>query len=567
MTIAQDDDLQRAMEASLNSSYNEHSDELWVPGRTRVDKTCTPIPDSPVSAWAAPVAIRASNGRLQFAALLIQALYAVPQLRDRLMEVTLDPYDTHERLVFNEGQNDHVRHFFELQRVFCMLDYTQRAHIEIDYLLSILGCQVPTRIQRPEKQSLDLLNNVCDSIESALMAYYAVYQIKRLPTLTTHFLPHSPPVFHILLKPTQYRNDLHSCLQYFFTEDIQRGSQKSGKAKAKDAAVGSCRFMQWQTPVLIFRLFRDPHESSAATDIKSSSNVSATTTTAFVTTASNSSLTPGSGTRREKPQPEPFKFPSVLQMDRWYINNASFTNDANYEIRQLRSEAVELEGKLARLLTHNDHDNLASLQSALYYVENVASRDTEERKAAHAAASSKLRAIIERIQQEIQKTKVAIRHNLEEQSRIYEETTGELEEEFRYDLRAVLMHNGSYGPKNVYAYVKSSSGEWWKSVYDVVTKVRKHSPIFRPPDMTFSLQVTEETVLTDRAGLYLNSGPYMLFYSRVTPEWEIDGDSGEPSWPPQAIPPVDMKLSWHFDFLKKTIGICAKNWPPKMNWR
>jgi Ubiquitin interaction motif len=39
MTTAQDDDLQRAMEASLNSSYNEHSDELWVPGRTRVDKT------------------------------------------------------------------------------------------------------------------------------------------------------------------------------------------------------------------------------------------------------------------------------------------------------------------------------------------------------------------------------------------------------------------------------------------------------------------------------------------------------------------------------------------------
>jgi hypothetical protein len=69
----------------------------------------TPIPGSPVSAWAAPVAIRASNGRLQFAALLIEALYAVPQLRDRLMEVTLDPCDAHERLVFNEGQNDHVR--------------------------------------------------------------------------------------------------------------------------------------------------------------------------------------------------------------------------------------------------------------------------------------------------------------------------------------------------------------------------------------------------------------------------------------------------------------------------
>lgn len=39
VAMTQDDDLQRAMEASLNSSYNEHSDEPWVPGRTRLDRT------------------------------------------------------------------------------------------------------------------------------------------------------------------------------------------------------------------------------------------------------------------------------------------------------------------------------------------------------------------------------------------------------------------------------------------------------------------------------------------------------------------------------------------------
>ena len=68
-------------------------------------------------------------------------------------------------------------------------------------------------------------------------------------------------------------------------------------------------------------------------------------------------------------------------------------------------------------------------------------------------------------------------------------------------------------------------------------------------DITSTLQVTEETVLTDRAGLFLNSGPYMLIYSRCVPEVEINGETGEPLLPLQYIPPADMELSWPSDFL------------------
>lgn len=42
---------------------------------------------------------------------------------------------------------------------------------------------------------------------------------------------------------------------------------------------------------------------------------------------------------------------------------------------------------------------------------------------------------------------------------------------FQYNLRAVLMHDGLYGPKNMYAYLYSN-GNWFKSVWDEVIAVR-----------------------------------------------------------------------------------------------
>lgn len=63
-------------------------------------------PEAP-SEYLPPVAVRASNGRLQFAALLIQAFYAVPQLRHRLIEAKLDPTTTSDRLEFT-SHNQHI---------------------------------------------------------------------------------------------------------------------------------------------------------------------------------------------------------------------------------------------------------------------------------------------------------------------------------------------------------------------------------------------------------------------------------------------------------------------------
>lgn len=69
-------------------------------------------------------------------------------------------------------------------------------------------------------------------------------------------------------------------------------------------------------------------------------------------------------------------------------------------------------------------------------------------------------------------------------------------QQFRYDLRSVLMHTGLPGRKQIYSYVQDVEGSWWKTVDTEV------------------VEVPEETVLTDPTGVHLGAGPYLLFYSR-----------------------------------------------------
>jgi len=69
-------------------------------------------------------------------------------------------------------------------------------------------------------------------------------------------------------------------------------------------------------------------------------------------------------------------------------------------------------------------------------------------------------------------------------------------QEFRYDLRAVLMHTGLPERKQMYSYVQDIEETWWKTVDKEV------------------VEVPEETVLTDPTGLHLGAGPYLLLYSR-----------------------------------------------------
>lgn len=47
----------------------------------------------------------------------------------------------------------------------------------------------------------------------------------------------------------------------------------------------------------------------------------------------------------------------------------------------------------------------------------------------------------------------------------------------QYDLRAVLVHTGLPGRKQMYSYVQDTEGTWWKTVDHEVTEVNIHKLI------------------------------------------------------------------------------------------
>jgi hypothetical protein len=92
------------------------------------------------------------------------------------------------------------------------------------------------------------------------------------------------------------------------------------------------------------------------------------------------------------------------------------------------------------------------------------------------------------------------------------------------------MHDGLFGRSHLYSYV-NDNGTWWKTIDWDVTEAGRWSLILNPSCPCISLQVPEETVLTDATGFHLSAGPYMLIYSRAVPE----GDQGPLPWPEDVV--------------------------------
>jgi len=140
---------------------------------------------------------------------------------------------------------------------------------------------------------------------------------------------------------------------------------------------------------------------------------------------------------------------------------------------------------------------MKSIKSSLYYYENVAHSPTGvERQEGIESSATKLKNIIAHIDVELEAIATTIERLRKDSSNLF--STKEFQQK-KYDLRAVLMHDGLKGRKHVYSYI-NHDGEWWKIVNYTATKV------------------TLETVLSDKDGMHLGAGPFLLIYSRSLSE-------------------------------------------------
>ncbi|PPQ99320.1 hypothetical protein CVT24_009188 [Panaeolus cyanescens] len=209
---------------------------------------------------------------------------------------------------------------------------------------------------------------------------------------------------------------------------------------------------------------------------------------------------------------DPFSYPKTLYLDRFMFDSLQLTTEKHEQERRLNEKIQDLMRTRRTLVTNNNRDAMKDLKSSIYYFEHAALSDGDPvRQASIQRTLAELQTILTTIQGKVEGKSLLtlkqmhlltdglseIDHQLEQYqadvAKIYD--CPELQN-FRYDLRAVLFHTGLPGRKQIYSYVQDIEGTWWKTTDHEVT------------------EVPEETVLNDPTGLHLGAGPYLLLYSR-----------------------------------------------------
>jgi len=202
-----------------------------------------------------------------------------------------------------------------------------------------------------------------------------------------------------------------------------------------------------------------------------------------------------------KSSPDPFVYPKTIFLDRFLFHNFALTTQKRALEQEMRKEIWDLTQHKGKLTRFGARDTLQDLRSTIHYYEHVADRgDDPERQRTLERTANHLKDILTMILGKVEDIDHRVEKLQAEVASIYD--CPELRQ-YQYDLRAVLMHTGLPGRKQMYSYVQDAEGTWWKTVDHEVT------------------EVPEETVLTDPTGLHLGAGPYMLLYSRHLSEEQI----------------------------------------------
>ncbi|KAG6919117.1 hypothetical protein DXG01_008924 [Tephrocybe rancida] len=230
---------------------------------------------------------------------------------------------------------------------------------------------------------------------------------------------------------------------------------------------------------------------------------------------------------------EPFVFPKQFYLDRFIFDNLGVAEEKKAQERKFREQIEELLKK-KQFFSRNEQgrDILVDLRTTLHYFEEVAHNSEPEREESIDRTAAKLRALLDSIVSTVQEIDAQVEELKAEAACVYD--IPELQNHL-YDLRAVLMHTGLPGRKQIYSYIQDGHGVWWKTVDHTVT------------------EVPEETALTDPTGLHLGAGPYLVLYSRHL----SDEDMTVPVAWPQSI--VDSIEDSNQKFLAMLASGCATN--------
>ncbi|KAJ3809804.1 hypothetical protein EV368DRAFT_65401 [Lentinula lateritia] len=533
-----------------------------------------------------PISLRSPTPETIYAALLLQALFHVPQVRNRLTTVSIPE----ESSVSEDSDPVILSRIIEL---FGNLDLANLARLECDGVCKALDVLPATATSGVTESTKNLYEKLTGIFEAAIASQPVPAPLLTFTSAQVDIEPGQSEEF----KTSQLSNHTEGALGEPFRNDLLTRLARDLSKPVLDIQGGP--------------------SGSTNTVITTPSEV-----VAFVLTSSNPSFSTASfavplyNSSSSMPSSSRFSYPSSLYIDPFLSLNLPLVHSKRVEREGLAKEVRECEELRGKLIgkvfvpsqqeyvpssstftaapapatdssDNNSQDQgvLPSLRAALYYYENVANRSEgddgtevgkEERARAVEETERSLRATLEGIEKALKDLDTKISGAKTQMKTLFE---SEELKKYQYTLRAVLMQPASSPNSTTQPNTNQTQSKLLKSdkgPFVYVRDIRDDLVISKPdanekPSKTkarwwkspasaaaggYVEEVSEEIVLSMAAtsgpgpAIFAESIPYMLIYSKSLSSTfttsTITGPApatSSPQWPPSIVSSVELNNS------------------------
>ncbi|WWC88215.1 uncharacterized protein L201_003120 [Kwoniella dendrophila CBS 6074] len=210
---------------------------------------------------------------------------------------------------------------------------------------------------------------------------------------------------------------------------------------------------------------------------------------------------------------EIWKLDERVVLDRFMKHNATYAAQKRAHQSVMAGNARRTQDKIDRLTTHESNNYQHSISALIEHFNSTPETDDQMQNETRREMREKLERILKVLQQKVAELTLELEANSQAASGSLFDTDDPEYNQHIYILRGILFHDGALvGGNHLYSYIRGEDGRWWK--------IQEHE--IEP--------IEWEAIVSDKTGLWMDGGAYMLIYSREGPRPQ------PPSLTPSSIP-------------------------------